>query len=172
MKVPAVLCALETQKATLIWERRIPLVSAILEVYVLFIRPGNTKGTVSEIIWLGKRETENTGGREGSLAQTLRGSLCCSPVTSSLITWEHKPVMLQTAHKSVTFSTLRWGQQWDNAGASSGEEIAEQGCGCCFFSLSRSLNPPWHSHSAEMWWWPAVYNSCWFSLNNLSTGQP
>lgn len=77
---------------------------------------------------------------------------------------------LPAAHRSVTFSTL--GQQWDNAGASSGEEIAEKGSGCCFFSLSRSLNPLWHSHSPEMWWWPAGYNSWWFSLNNLSTGQP
>lgn len=87
MKVPAVLCALETQKATFIWERRIPLVSAILEVYVLFIRPGDTKDTVSQIIWLGKRETgRNTGGREVPLAQTPRGSLSCSPGTFSFIT--------------------------------------------------------------------------------------
>lgn len=82
---------LKHKKATLIWERRIPLVSAILEVYVLFIRPGDTKDAVSPIIWLGKRETENSGGREVSLAQTLRGSLCCSPGTFSLITWEHNP---------------------------------------------------------------------------------
>lgn len=86
MRVLAVLCALETQKATLIWERRIPLVPAILEVFVLFIRPGegNTKDTVSQIICLGKRETErNTGGREVSLAQTLRGACAAAPAPSA-----------------------------------------------------------------------------------------
>lgn len=71
MKVPAVLCALETQKATLTWERRTPLVSALLEVCVLFIRPrrGNTKAALTNCL-VGKERGREECMRQGSVPCT------------------------------------------------------------------------------------------------------
>lgn len=132
--------------------------------------------TLSQVFCSGERHAERSKqGKEVALAPGLSQEAHVVAQTSLASFPQRTPTNNASNCFQLTSPSpfpFRCRLRWGNAGASAGAETAEKGSGCCFLSSSPSLNPLWHSHSPEVWWRPAGYNSWWFSLNNLSRGQP